>query len=302
MLPRLALVLHTLIAAGTFVVAKDATARFSPQALVWFRIVFSGVLMAGLYFARHRRLPPFTRGEWGRIVLLGLTGVTLNQGLFLTGLGATTPLHASLLYAFTPVMVLLAAVLWLGETWSWLRFAGVISAVTGVTLLLAARGLDLGEGPLRGDLVILVAVAAWSAFTLLGKSILRHHGALTVIAAAFVTAALEVLPLGPWVLRGFDPAAPGAHGWLDIAYLSVATSAVAFTLWYWALGRLEASQTAVFSNLQAPVTALLVWLLYGDTPGFGSVLGGLLVIAGVSLTQRAVRLPRARRVKAAGTG
>jgi drug/metabolite transporter (DMT)-like permease len=175
-------------------------------------------------------------------------------------------------------------------------------AVTGVALLLAARGLDLSAGPLRGDLVILAAVAAWSAFTLLGKSILRRHGALTVIATAFAVAALAVLPLGPWILRGFDTRGPGLTGWLDLVYLGVVTSGVAFTLWYWALGRLEASQTAVFTNLQAPMTAILVWLVYGDTPGYGSLIGGALVIAGVSMTQRPVGFAGAARRRAPEAG
>ncbi len=79
------------------------------------------------------------------------------------------------------------------------------------------------------------------------------------------------------------------RAWLGILYLSALTSGVAFTLWYWALKRLQAGQVAVFTNLQAPTTALMSWVFFGEIPGGLVVSGGLLVIMGVTLAQLATR-------------
>ena len=79
------------------------------------------------------------------LALIGLLGVTANQMLFLFGLHLSTPLHAALLYAFTPVIVLGGAVIWLGERFSGLKVGGIALAVIGVVLVLTARGLDLTD-------------------------------------------------------------------------------------------------------------------------------------------------------------
>ena len=100
-----------------------------------------------------------------------------------------------------------------------------------------------------------------------------------------VTGAISMLPATPWVLDGFDWSAPGWRGWGAVVYLGAITSGVSFTLWYWALKRLEASQVAVFNNLQAPLTALLAWWLLGEVPSWQAAAGGAMVIAGVTLAQ-----------------
>lgn len=279
----LAAALQTLIAAGTFLVAKDATSRFTALQLGWFRIVLSGILVAVAFLATGRRLPD--RRDWRIFVALGLLGVTMNQMCFLLGISFSTPLHASLLYAFTPVLVLGGAVMHLGERPTWRRGAGVVLAVAGVALVLTARGLDLAAGVFRGDLIILAAVFAWSAYTLVGKQVLARYDPFTVIGVVFAVGAVSVLPATPWVLHGFHFRAPGAAGWAELFYLSAVTSGVAFTLWYYALKRLEATQVAVFTNLQAPFTALLGWMILGIVPAGQVLVGGGMVLAGVTLVQ-----------------
>jgi drug/metabolite transporter (DMT)-like permease len=187
------------------------------------------------------------------------------------------------------VLVLGGAVLHLGERVTLGKGAGVLLAFSGVVLVLSAQGLSLAHGTLRGDLVTLVAVFAWAAYTVAGKPLLARYDAVTVTAWVFGFGAVLLLPLAPFVLRGFDPSAPGLRGWSEVAYLSVMTSGVAFTLWYFALHRLEASQVAVFSNLQAPLTALLAWLFLGAVPEHEAIVGGALVLGGVTLVQLAGR-------------
>ncbi len=280
------------IAAGTFLVAKEATALFGPERLIWFRIVLSALLVLTVYALRPGRRPRPPRGDLVRFALLGLTGIALNQGFFLLGIHRTTPLHASLLYSFTPVLVMAGSVLWLGSRPTRIRIMGVALAVVGVALVLTARGLDLAEGVFQGDLIVLLAVAAWAAYTLLGKPLLERYDPFTVIVWAFSFGALYVLPATPWVWRGFDPASVGPAGWLQLFYLSAVTSGIAFTLWYFALRRLDATQVAVFTNLQAPLTAVLVWLVYGALPGAQVLLGGLLVVIGVTVVQLPARRAR----------
>ncbi|MDJ0838507.1 MAG: DMT family transporter [Acidobacteriota bacterium] len=279
------------IAAGTFLVAKKTTQVFAPLDLGWFRIQLSFVLIFAIYylFPRKKERTPLKRGDIHRLAWLGLTGVTANQLLFLTGVKYTSPINAALLYAFTPILVLVAARFLLGESLTWLKFIGIAAAIFGVVLVLAGRGLDLNADYLFGDFLLLLAVVAWAAYTLIGKDLMGRMDAMRANVWAFGAGALSLIPMTPWVLGDFDWSQPGWGGWLGLFYLSGMTSVIAFTLWTWALTRLEAGQTAVFANLQPAFTAVLAWLILDELPTTPVVIGGVLVIAGVVLAQHRQR-------------
>lgn len=287
-----AISLHTLISAVTFLVAKDATTHFTAFQLAWFRIETSGAI-ALIVLAFIRRWPK--REDLPRLAFLALSGIVINQTLFLLGLSYTVPLHSALLYAFTPILVLLGAVIHLHEPVSWRKGIGVMAALAGVLLVLLAQGLDLSGGTLRGDIITLLAVFTWSTYTVGGKSLLRRYDALALTAWLFVLGALQILPAGILALKEFDVHAPGWQGWMEVAFLSTITSGLAFTLWYFALERLDASQVAIFSNLQAPLTALLAWLVLDAVPEPSAILGGILVLTGVLLVQFSDQRRRAAR-------
>ena len=267
-------------------VAKDATHHFTALELAWFRIELSGVL-AALVALYLRRIPD--KGDWPFIAFLGVMGIAINQTLFLLGLRFSSPLHSALLYAITPILVLVGAVFHLGEPLTWKKALGVLLALAGVLLVLLAQGLDLSRGPLRGDLITLVAVFSWSVYTVAGKPLLARYDPLTATVWIFLCGAVVMLPAGIPVIAHFDVMRPTTRGWLEIGYLSLVTSGIAFTLWYVALQRLQASQVAVFSNLQAPLTALLAWLVMGTVPERTAIAGGALVLIGVILVQLSQR-------------
>ena len=77
-------------------------------------------------------------------------------------------------------------------------------------------------------------------------------------------------------------------GWglAGLGYLVAVTSVLAWLIYYWALGRAEASRVAIWSNLQPVLTALLAWAMYGEALTGPFVAGGAMVVAGVVLTER----------------
>lgn len=289
-----ALILVDFIAAGTFLVAKQTTTHFSPLELGWFRITLSFLLITPIYFLRNpgsRKFIPKGK-DIPILIFMGLAGVTANQLLFLHGIHLAPPIDGALLYSFTPMMVLIGARLFLGEVLTWRKAAGIAAAILGVYLVLRTRGLNLNTSYLRGDLILGLAVMAWATYTLLGKSLMNRYDAMTANFWAFGTGALSLLPLAPIVLSDFNWAGPGPYGWLGLVYLSLLTSVISFTLWTWALKSLDAAQVAIFANLQPPITAFLAWLVYGELPAWEVIVGGFLVISGVTMAQLRSHRPK----------
>lgn len=275
---------HTFISAGTHLAAKQATAVVDPVLLVTLRLLLAGVAFAVvLVVLPGPRVPP--RGEWGWIFLYGLLAGPVNQGLFLLGLARSTATHAALLYALTPVGVYLTALALRREAPRAVRLWGIALAFGGVTVLLARQGQGGAATP-WGDLLILGAVASWVAWTTESRRFSMAYGGVRTAAWAIIAGGLWMLPVAPFVVSGEALRAIPAVGWWTIGYLVLLTSVTAYTLWNYALARTDASSVAVFTNLQPVATALLAWLLLGETLGWVGAAGAVLVLAGVRLAQR----------------
>jgi drug/metabolite transporter (DMT)-like permease len=282
-----ALLLQAAISAGTFLVAKRAVAEVPVGTLMFWRFSLSGAVFGVLLlFLPGPTLPP--RRAVPAALMLGLLAGPLNQGLFLAGLQRSTAAHAALLYALTPIGVYLYSVLRGREAPSARAGLGLLLALAGAMVLLLAHGLGALSGVFVGDVLILGAVIAWVLYTAEGKAFIGEHGAVRATAWSLIAGALWLFPLAPWVLRldfilGASVAVKGA-----ILYLALLASVASYLLWYWALGRTDASKVAVFSNLQPVATAVAAWLVLGEPIGWEVAVGGVLVLAGVRLTSTAL--------------
>ena len=277
---------HTLIAAGTYLVAKDAFRQWAPLELTWLRILLASSLYLTVFVVTRRPLLP-PRSERKRLLTLGFLGMPINQGVFMLGLSLSTPAHAAIAYAMTPATVMVGAHFLLGERLTRRRALGVGVAFSGVAVVLLERGLSFALHGLAGDLLLLLAMVAWAGYTVMTRPLARKYGALTTTGWVWFAGALWTLPFGPWVLRPVEQLdLITTRGWLGLTYIVLVTSVLAYLLWGYALERLEAARVAIFTNLQPVVTALLAWVVLGDPVSLPTAVGGLLVIGGVSLIQR----------------
>ncbi len=278
--------LHSAISAGTYLAAKRALDELPPWEVALARFTFAGLLFGAILLHRRVRI---ARKDLLGLAALGFVAVPMNQGFFLAGLALSTPGHAALLYALTPIFVFLIARLRLGERATALKLAGIAVAFAGVLVVLGARGsVALGGSSrmLLGDLLILLAVVAWAIVAVGGKVYAERYGATASTSAAIVMGSLFYLPVGLALSDVHRFARLTPIGWASLAYLVVMTSVVAYLLYYWALSRAQASRVAVWSNLQPVLTALLAWLAYGERLTGPFLAGGAMVLAGVLLAER----------------
>ncbi|MEO1985388.1 MAG: DMT family transporter [Martelella sp.] len=93
--------------------------------------------------------------------------------------------------------------------------------------------------------------------------------------------ASSLLETGQWqAVRQADLAA-----WGSLAYATLLGAGVGFALWFWLLGRLPMSRVAPFALLQTVVAMALGVVAMGDQVTLSLVLGALLCLSGVLLTQ-----------------
>jgi drug/metabolite transporter (DMT)-like permease len=96
---------------------------------------------------------------------------------------------------------------------------------------------------------------------------------------------LIYLPFGLYDFVKFDMAKVSFGSYLGVIYLGVGTSIFGYFLWYYAIGKIEASKVVIFTNGQPLMTAILSMLIFGNPITLPFLIGGTLVIAGVILVQ-----------------
>ena len=278
--------LHTFISAGTFLLGKAAADAIPTLALGLFRFLIAGSGFLLLARLRGLELWPVARAEWRVYLLAGFLGVAVNQVAFLGGLAFTLPSHAALLYALTPTFVLLLAWARGQERPGPRKLGGLALAFSGVLVLFSGKaGGKLPAHWILGDLMILVAVAAWAGYTVVSRPLVQRHGAQRATTISILFGLAIFAPLGAFGLPKLSLSAVPPMAWLGLVYLGVMTSVASYLLWFHALAMKEPSRVAIATNGQPVATALLAWLFYGQpiTPVFA--MGAVLVLGGVVITQ-----------------
>jgi drug/metabolite transporter (DMT)-like permease len=281
-----ALMAQAVVSAGTYIVAKGALREIAPLTFGFYRFGLASLIFGAILVVRQRFLP-FTKSEWKLILLLSILAIPINQGFFLVGLSLTPPTHPALLYATGPVWVYILSVWRKEETFTHKKTLGITIALIGVLAFFLEKGITLALNDLLGDFLILIAVWAWAAYTVLGRELAQSRGAMTVTAAALILGTIIYLPLGLYVAARFNYANVTWIGWGGVLYTAIMTSVILYTLWYWIIKHMEPSRAAVFANLQPVITAIMAYFIIGERLSAGSVLSGIVIIVGVYITQRA---------------
>jgi len=280
------MIVHSALSAGTYIAGKRALAELSPVEVALARFALASLVHAVVLWRLRVRIE---RRDLAGIAALGVLAVAVNQLLFLSGLALSTPGHAALIYAMTPIFVFLVELVRGKERATPGKVGGIAVAFAGTVVVLAGRGaLGIADAAdvLAGDLLLLLAVIAWAIYAVGGKAYAARYGGLATGSATLVAGTLLCAPFG-LAFAGLDGLGRlSGLGLASLGYLVVVTSIVAWLIYYWALGRAEASRVAVWSNLQPVLTALLAWAVYGERLTLPFLAGGAMVVAGVLLTGR----------------
>ncbi len=278
------LFIHSLMASGTHIVARVIAQQVDPFTLTLVRSVIAAAVMAAVLLVRTG-VPSFRREDLRLLFTLSFLAIPLNQFLFLLGMRYTIPSNAALLYATTPLFVLVFSRLFLGEPMSRRKIAGVALGLIGVTVVIFERGFTASLDYLFGNIMVFLAVLAWALYTVYGRRLIHEYGSLQASAATLIIGTLMFIPIGLIPAIQFPYETLTAGGWMQILYLAVITSVFSYFLWYYALARAEAGKVALFTNLQPVLTTLLAVILIGQTITGIFILGGLIAIAGVVTAQ-----------------
>lgn len=244
--------------------------------------------------------------KWPGVKLRWLLGYGLGFGIlqfaFLyAGMQAGMPpgLASLVLQASAPFTVVIAA-LWLRERLTVIQGVGIAIACGGLGVIAAERA---GVSALLPVILTLCGALGWAFGNVCSRqanpdSPLRLTLWMSVVPPLPMIA-LSLLVEGPDVVwrslsTAFTPEALPAN--LGLAYTVVLGTIVGSGIWTTLMKRNPSSRVAPFSMLVPVAGFTSAWILLGDVPTWGDIIGGCIVIAGVAIAtvawRRRARLPR----------
>lgn len=291
LIPVLSVAMTIFVWAAAFPAITLALKEIDPLPLASGRFAIAAVFAVfWLAWARPRMMPS---ADLAVCVACGIVSgagysVFLNLGQRTVSAGA-----ASFLVKTESLWMAAFAVLLLKERFTAWAWGGTLVCVVGVGLIAIVQsgGITLGAG---APLVLAAALCSAAGFTLQRGPALRH-GALHVAAVTFIVAALALSPWLPQMVTQMQAASAATIGW--VAFLGVFPTALGLACWVYALGHFGVARSGNFLYLVAPFAMLIAWVIAGEAPTLTTVIGGLLILAGVIVVNS---VGRTRSVQADG--
>lgn len=269
--------------ASSFIALKLAFTAYHPMVVIFGRMITACIGFMPFVGMVRRNVP---RKEDVPTILFMLACEPCLYFLFeAAALKNTSASQAGMITAMLPLMVAIAAGLYLKERISVKTVLGFLVAIIGACLLsLAAASNHAAPNPVLGNFYEFMAMVCATGYTISLKRLCARYEplfltALQACAGSVFFLPFLFLPTTELPVR-FEPV-PG----LSILYLGFFVTMGAYGLYNFAVSRVPASQAAAFVNLIPVLTVILGWVILGERFTPLQYAASALVIAGVLMSQ-----------------
>ncbi|KIF73762.1 membrane protein, partial [Streptomyces sp. 150FB] len=281
--------------ASAFVSIRSAGAAYAPGALALGRLLTGSLVLGLVCLVRREGFP--ARAAWPGIAASGVLWfgaymVMLNWGEQEVDAGT-----ASMLVNIGPVLVALLGARFLGERLPPRLLAGMAVSFAGAV----AVGLSMsGEGhsSVLGVVLCVLAAVVYAGGVVSQKPALARASALQVTTFGCLVGTVACLPFAGQ-LAGEVADAP-LSATLNVVYLGVFPTALAFTTWAYALARTTAGRMGATTYAVPALVVLMSWLFLDEVPLVLTLVGGAVCLAGVAVTRSRPGRGPARAAERAG--
>ncbi|EJC7059528.1 DMT family transporter [Vibrio parahaemolyticus] len=272
---------------GNSIVNKMAASTIEPSAMSFYRWFVAMVLLTPFCLPAVIKQRHVIRPYLTKLAFLALLGMVLNQSLgYYAGL-TTTASNMALITSLVPLISVFLSVPLLGKSVSMLSIVGGVISLGGLAFMLGHGDVTyfLHQDMTQGDSLMLLAALVYAAYCVLLKRWKMPFNSLTLV---YMQGFFSVIMLTPLWLSS-EQLLPSQEALPLIAYAGIAASIFAPLMWVKAIDLIGADSSAMFMNLMPVVSVALASTLLDEEIHVYHIIGGLMVISGVILSQIKVR-------------
>jgi drug/metabolite transporter (DMT)-like permease len=270
-----------LIWGSTYVVASVGVHIMPPILFGGVRFICAGILLGATALALGRKFP-LDATEWRHLLIVAAGSVVIPNGLTNYAMQYVASNQTAILNA--------SAALWIALLATQGRRAHALDTRTSIGLFVGFGGAVLIVWPAGGldtshfgmQLLILFGVFVWSATTVYIRNV---HSKLDLLAFS----AMQML-LGGVMMTGVGLALGEASQWVwspkglaAMAYLTVASSCIAYTAFSWLARNTTPAMAGTYSYVNPAIAAILGWWFLHEMLSANQLIGMAIMFAGVAL-------------------
>jgi len=285
----LLLLITPALLSSNMIVARAVADTIPSVTLAFTRWLVAIVILLPFIGMKMWQIRSLLIAEWKQLLLLGCLGMGVCGAFPYIGAKTTTATNIGLIYALSPIFIILFARFWYAEQLSKRQFLGVFFALTGV-LVIVAKGQWQILSSLAfsaGDLWILAASASWGFYSL-WQGHLKTKLSLYIRFSAMAFGG--VLALAPFSLLELYTQEPivWTHDYIQtfvvtILFLSLVSSILAYSAYAKIQKILGTSKASLVMYAIPLYNAALAWLLLGEELQGFHIMGALLILPGLFL-------------------
>ncbi|MCX7942281.1 MAG: DMT family transporter [Dictyoglomaceae bacterium] len=264
----------------SFSVSKILLRQVSPFELAFTRFLLASIFSFIIFFPKVKNIP--LKWDYQKpLFIAGLLGVTLYFIFENWGLKFTTASEGALLVGSFPAMGLLLEIFKEKEYPPKERILGLILSLFGVILILGSAGINFKIQNLFGNFLILLSGLSWVIYNWEIKRVNHIYPFEVLTTFQLIYGTFLFIPLLSFTGLRIPK---GKEGFLGIFYLAFFCSALGYLLYNYGLKKMKVSQVVNILNLIPLFGALWGVIFLKEILGLIEILGGILIILGVSIT------------------
>lgn len=283
------LIISMILWGTSFIWTKKALLYYNTNTIVFFRLLVSAIILIPVLIVTKKfRFP--TKKHLPMFLLLALFEP------FLYFLGETNslkfldPSMTSVLISVIPLFTPFVAYYFLKEKLTFVNLIGIIISISGIVVLVLGKDMSLEVAPV-GLALIFLAIAAANGYSVMIKKLPDEYSILNVIFWQNIFGMLYFSPIvlftsyNDFFVTGFVE-----EGFWAIVELGFFASTLAFLFYMYGLKYMSITKVNVFTNTIPIFTIIISRFFFDEVIGTKKIIGILIVVFGVVISQLKYRL------------
>ena len=279
----------------SFIWSTQVFKYLNPTTTIFFRLIISSVFLGTILLvaktqsrkdaeSQSRRVAKFKKN----LKLFALAALFEPFLYFIFesyGLLNAAPVVSSAIIATIPLFTPIAAFFFLKERLTPCNIVGFIISFFGVIFMLVNKNLELTVS-FKGVIFLFSAVMVAVAYSISLRKLTLLYKPLTITFVQNVIGMIYFIPM-VFIMEKVTPSdiMGISHYIIPLLSLGVFASSVSYTLWAFAFSKLGAAKANIYSNLIPVFTAIFSCIIIRESLNTQKILGILLVIGGLILSQ-----------------
>lgn len=276
--------------ASAFAGIRAGLVSYTPLHLAFLRLLIGSLGLAVFIVFRKIRLPDLR--DVPVFLIMGFCGFTVYHTALNLGERTVSAGLSSLIVASAPIFTGILATLFLNERVTVRGWIGTLICFSGIGLISLATD---GSFRFTGDtLWILLAAFSESVYFVIQSPYLKKYGIIASTTYTIWSGTLFMVFVSPGVLPAIRSASIGAN--LSVLYLGIFPTVIAYFALAYAVSRVGSAKGSASIYLTPVVAFLIAWIWLGETPDRFAVVGGVMILIGVTLVDKGVVEKRKQNV------